>query len=82
MTPEQFCYWLQGFCELNPCPPNDAQWQAIRDHLQTVFAKVTPTLNEEILRELAKKRFSGDDKRYVSPSIVPHDWQKPVTVTC
>ena len=44
MTPEQFCYWLQGFAELRvgTAGPTDAQWKAIAEHLQTVFHKVTP----------------------------------------
>lgn len=44
MTPEQFCYWLQGFAELNTkMPPNPTQWRQIQDHLNTVFTKVTPS---------------------------------------
>jgi hypothetical protein len=42
MTPEQFCYWLQGFVELNGRLPNEAEWQSIKDHLAVVFRKVTP----------------------------------------
>jgi hypothetical protein len=42
MTPEQFCYWLNGFGELSPEPPTAEQWQAIKEHLQSVFHKVTP----------------------------------------
>ena len=42
MTPEQFCYWMQGFCELNCEPPTKEQWQSIKDHLGIVFDKVTP----------------------------------------
>ncbi len=42
MTEQQFCYWLQGFCELHTEPPTKEQWQSIREHLQTVFVKVTP----------------------------------------
>lgn len=44
MTPEQFAYWLQGFTELSPEmeQPTVAQWKAIKEHLQTVFVKVTP----------------------------------------
>lgn len=44
MTSEQFAYWLQGFVELNPnmAHPTAEQWKAIGEHLQTVFAKVTP----------------------------------------
>jgi len=45
MTPERFCYWLQGFAELNaPIPPTIDQWQSIREHLATVFDKVTPVM--------------------------------------
>ena len=43
MTPEQFAYWLQGFVELNGGNlPSDAQWQSIKDHLQSLFHKMTP----------------------------------------
>lgn len=42
MTPQDFCYWLQGFSELNDKPPNAAQWKAIQDHLALTFTKVTP----------------------------------------
>ena len=42
MTPEQFCYWLQGFVELTQAPPTADQWKAISDCLAgvTVFEKV------------------------------------------
>lgn len=42
MTPEQFCYWMQGFAELHDAPPGREQWTSIREHLATVFHKVTP----------------------------------------
>lgn len=42
MTAEQFTYWLQGYAELNEAPPSAEQWQSIREHLATVFTKVTP----------------------------------------
>lgn len=42
MTSEQFAYWLQGFVELNGSEPTPDQWQSIKDHLKTVFVKVTP----------------------------------------
>lgn len=45
MTPEQFCYWLQGFGELTNDAPSPEQWKAIKEHLQTVFHKVTPPFN-------------------------------------
>lgn len=43
MTPEQFCYWFQGRAELQPdTPPTKAEWKIIREHLATVFVKITP----------------------------------------
>jgi len=43
MTAEQFAYWMQGFAELTGGePPTAAQWKSMREHLQTVFVKVTP----------------------------------------
>lgn len=43
MNAEMFAYWLQGFVELTQTPqPSEAQWQAIKDHLQLVFKKETP----------------------------------------
>lgn len=42
MTPEQFCYWLQGYAKLNIGAPNEVQWVCIKQHLDTVFEKVTP----------------------------------------
>lgn len=45
MTPEQFCYWLQGFMEVG-LPQGQTiskeQAEAIKAHLATVFVKVTP----------------------------------------
>ncbi len=41
MTSDQFCYWLQGFSELNDLPPTLEQWASIREHLGCVFEKVT-----------------------------------------
>lgn len=46
MTAEQFAYWMQGFAELTGDePPTPAQWKSIREHLQTVFTKVTPPVD-------------------------------------
>jgi hypothetical protein len=42
MTTEQFCYWLQGFVELRGSTPTPGEWDVIKDHLATVFKKVTP----------------------------------------
>ena len=42
MTPEQFAYWLQGFVEIRGSTPTHGEWDVIKDHLATVFKKVTP----------------------------------------
>jgi hypothetical protein len=47
MTAEQFAYWMQGFAELTGDEvPTADQWKSIREHLQTVFVKVTPPLQD------------------------------------
>lgn len=45
MEPEQFVYWLQGFCEISKPgkPPTDLEWKVITEHLNTVFTKITST---------------------------------------
>lgn len=48
MTSEQFAYWLQGFVELNGSEPTTEQWQSIKDHLKTVFVKVTPEMRPSL----------------------------------
>lgn len=42
MTPEQLCYWLQGFFELNGETALTKREQIIKDHLKEVFEKRTP----------------------------------------
>lgn len=42
MSPEQFCYWLQGFLEISQVQGvTPEQTQVIRDHLGLVFEKKT-----------------------------------------
>ena len=43
MTPEQFCYWLQG--KLEGRKFDNSELVAIQEHLATVFHKVTPNRN-------------------------------------
>ena len=47
MTPNEFVYWLQGFFEIsevaNVKSLNEAQTQIVKDHLQLVFKKETPS---------------------------------------
>ena len=45
MTPENFCYWLKGFIEVaDPNIVTGAQLREIKNHLDLVFHKVTPTV--------------------------------------
>lgn len=50
MTPQEFCYWLQGLLELSPDLKNlnEAQVKMIRDHLGYVFTHLNPTLQQTI----------------------------------
>jgi hypothetical protein len=70
MTPEQFCYWLQGRAELVEKTPSDEEWEVIREHLGLVFNKVTrKRVNPEDLfskmDEVKKEQAPSD----VSPTI-------------
>jgi hypothetical protein len=62
MTPEQFCYWLQGRAELMPdTPPTDAEWKMITDHLGKLFVKVAKPLDQysQLQQALAKHQAIG-----------------------
>ena len=61
MTSDQFCYWLQGFFELKKTIDHrdgatPETMKMIEDHLQTVFKKVTPEV------EQAKKLLSDNEE--------------------
>lgn len=67
MTPEQFCYWMQGFAELNVERPTAEQWKSMREHLGTVFHKVTPPV---------------PDGKKLAEELVNKMWGAPPIVTC
>lgn len=47
MTPENFCYWLQGLFEVkNPDTLNRAETAMIKEHLKLVFEKRTSDIHE------------------------------------
>lgn len=69
MTPEQFCYWLQGFFELSMVGDDTAitlspaQIRMVNDHLALVFQKQThdrPNL-ADILKPIPRP--SAGDRR-------------------
>lgn len=52
MTPEAFCYWLQGYFEMTEgtATLSPKQVEMIQNHLNLVFEKVTP--NQAKLKKL------------------------------
>lgn len=51
MTPENFCYWLQGLLEVGqPDTLNQEQIKIIQDHLTLVFTKLTPNRGDTLDR--------------------------------
>lgn len=49
MNAQEFCNWLQGSAELHPgWVPSPEQWKSIKEHLQTVFVKVTPPMTPHV----------------------------------
>jgi len=58
MSPETFCYWLNGYCELDGAHPTPEQWKSIQEHLKLVFNKVTP----EVIKEPASLSIKINDE--------------------
>lgn len=76
MTPEQFCYWIQGLleCKTGDEPLSLKETQAVRDHLAIVFTKVTPDRSGELTTEQQKalhfqKRKEDFRERQISNAI-------------
>lgn len=71
MTAEQFAYWMQGFSELTgEETPTPSQWKMMKEHLATVFDKVTPPLKADLI-----------DPSKVQPMrpYFPQDWHPGLT---
>ena len=68
MTPENFCYWLQGFIEMSglhiDCPISitPRQVEIIKDHLKLVFEKKTPDI--------------------IAPNNIQQNPEQPLVFTC
>lgn len=79
MTPENFCYWLQGASEVFPSKrPSENEWLVIQDHLKLVFKKETP--DRQPLTEVPKMPEQLDILKY--PPDTPLEWDRGLTVTC
>ena len=75
MSPEQFCYWLQGLLEVgNPKELNETQIKIIKDHLALVFNKVTPTRIEikdmDDMEKIIKEWKESERQTFEKPPIV------------
>lgn len=82
MTLDQFVYWLQGYVELTQRQaPTPEQWNSICEHLDLVFAKVTPPVAP--FDGQSAKSFEELLRQYRDTTLPPHWWQShPYTVTC
>lgn len=78
MTSEQFVYWLQGFTELNPAmeAPTPEQWRAIREHLATVFLKVTPVV------KTVGPAFADPARQFTPFELLQRGMGIPPVITC
>lgn len=82
MTPEQFAYWLQGFVELHGSEPTAEQWQQIKDHLQTVFVKVTPQRIDITPRPVIQPTPVDDARTRCQPKWPYAPWPHQPIITC
>lgn len=94
MNDQQFAYWLQGFAELTgDTPPTAAQWKSIREHLNTVFTKVTPNVgspripvdlkDSQVMKDLLEKARQGGFVQPVLPQpFWVQEWSASGMVTC
>jgi len=84
MTPEQFAYWFQGFAELNSQPPTPEQWQSMREHVATVFKKVTPQVAQPApmkpvpseLQKVFDEKIREHERKVEQAPLMPI-WQRP-----
>jgi len=81
MTPEQFCYWLNGYFEVSYI--NDLtsdQVQIIKDHLATVFNKVTPNRKQD--NTWVPPNPYPQIDRYINSWVAPYDKYREPPVSC
>ena len=72
MTPENFCYWLQGLLEIgDPSELNMTQVEIIKEHLNLVFKKETKTPAKIKLSDYLLSPNEFDEKFKVKPTHNP-----------
>lgn len=80
MSPEQFAYWLQGFVELTDGKaPSEAQWKSIKEHLSTMFKKVTPAVEKDVPTKSAApaidwEKIARDIQKQTEPQLPQPHW--------
>lgn len=94
MSPENFCYWLNGWIELNKTIDHRGGATAdtlrvIEDHLNLVFKKETPDRTTDKVLDLFKqgqqfpKQGVGDQIRtFPFPNTTPAPVTGPIAITC
>lgn len=86
MTPENFCYWLQGALELggDQVTLGCNQVQIIQDHLDLVFNKVTPDRDSADVNNYKLDTVLDKFKITTKPFEFPKqfDYRNPPLITC
>lgn len=78
MTPENFCYWLQGLLEIgNPSELDSEQVEIIKEHLNLVFKKETKTPAKIKLSDYLLPPNEFDEKFKVKPTPSVPDYLNP-----
>jgi len=83
LAPEIFVVWIKGFVDVaEPTNITSNQWQIIKDHLQLVFTKVTPSYEDEDDEHFpdVSKNIKDALEQWQSTDIIPPF--KPVDVIC
>jgi len=90
MNEKDFCYWLQGFVELQDSDViSEKQWLVIKDHLKLVFDKETPDHNnvssQPFTFKVSDVQAPFDFKKasdFIGKHYEPTDFGPPYTITC
>lgn len=78
MKAQDFCYWLQGFVEMNPSAMLTlTQWQIVKDHLKLVFEKETPDRQPDS-RRLPISVPTGPAKPIFDGGVLREGWPNPL----
>lgn len=87
MNEQTFCFWLQGFVELQDSDTiSEKQWLMIKDHLKLVFDKKTP---DRFVPKYPSTQDTIDSMRpklvdLIGKQVDPSYWQYPYSpvITC